>query len=106
MGSHRPFGWNARSWDSRALVADGFDAVAVQVDDEGRVIVRVIMRTQARPAIVGSAGGERGSVKLVDRQARPCQAGDMRARRLGDRRAERGQPEVRPLRRAIAGPTV
>src|SRR5271168_5075846 len=44
-------------------MADGLDVVAVRVEDEGTVIVRMILRAQARRAIIASAGSERGGVE-------------------------------------------
>jgi hypothetical protein len=60
-------------------VADGLDVVAVRIEHEGAVIVRVIMRPQAGSAMVRAAGGERGFVEFVDRGAVGRREGDMQA---------------------------
>ena len=41
-------------------MADGLDVVAVGPDDEGRVVVRVVLRAQAAPVVVRAAGGKPG----------------------------------------------
>ena len=51
------------------LVANRLDIDPVGIEDEGGIIVGVIMRTKARGAIVASAGGQRGRVECVDRGA-------------------------------------
>ena len=48
------------------IVADGFDIVAVGVEDERAVIVRMIHWPQPRPAIVAAAGRDRRGVEGVD----------------------------------------
>ncbi len=50
-------------------MADRFYVTAFGVEDEGAVIVRVVMRAHARRAIVLAAGRDRGGVKPVDRGA-------------------------------------
>ncbi|HEX4112172.1 MAG TPA: hypothetical protein VH020_06520 [Stellaceae bacterium] len=52
-------------------MADGFDVVAVGVEHEGAVIVRVILRAQARRAIVVSARRQRGTMERIDRLRDP-----------------------------------
>src|SRR5258708_5362203 len=52
---------------SRRAVADGFYIVAVRIEDEGAVIGRMVLRPQARRAVVGAAGGYRGAMEGVDR---------------------------------------
>ena len=47
-------------------MADGFDIVAVRVDDEGAVIVGVVVRADARRAVVLAAGSQRRRVEGVD----------------------------------------
>ena len=53
----------------RRRVADPLDVVAIGIEHEGAVIVRVILRPQSRCAIVLAAGRERGAVEGVDRGA-------------------------------------
>ena len=60
-------------------MADGFDIVAVGVEDEGAIVVRVIVRTQARPTIVLAAGGDGGGVEGIDFGAAARGKGDMLA---------------------------
>src|SRR5512142_74376 len=48
------------------LVAHRFDVVPVGPDDERRVVVGVIVRAQARRAVVLAAGGECRAVEVVD----------------------------------------
>ena len=47
-----------------------FDVVIVKVEDKGPVVVRVVVRPQARGAIVAAAGTQRGGVEGVDLRAR------------------------------------
>src|SRR4051812_40821760 len=58
-------GW-CRSGGS--TVEDGFDVVAVGIQDERAVIVRVVVLPYARFAVVGSARGDRSRVERVDRR--------------------------------------
>ena len=50
-------------------MANRLDIVAVRIEDEGGVVVRVIMRTQAGGAVVLAAGSQRGPVKGIDADA-------------------------------------
>ena len=47
-------------------VAHGFDVVAVRIDDERAVVVRVVLGTYARRAIVARTGCERCVVESID----------------------------------------
>ena len=47
-------------------MADGFDVVAVGIEDERTVIVGVMRRPNAGRAIVTAAGGERRPMERVD----------------------------------------
>ena len=47
----------------------GFELVPVEVDDEGGVVGRAVVRPQPRPALVAAAGGHRRGVEGVDRGA-------------------------------------
>jgi hypothetical protein len=49
-------------------VANGLDVVAVGVVDEGGVVGLVVVRAQARRAVVLSADRDRGLVEGVDRR--------------------------------------
>jgi hypothetical protein len=51
---------------SRRFVANHFYIVAVRVEDEGAVVVRMILGSRAWSAIVSSTGCERGLMKCVD----------------------------------------
>jgi hypothetical protein len=63
-------------------VAHGFDVVAVGVEHEGAVVMRVVVRPQPGRTVVGTAGGQRCGMEGIDRGAvgrRPAQvaaAGD------------------------------
>ncbi len=56
-----------RAWH----VADRFDVVAIGVEDERAIVVRMVMRTQARLAVVPASGFERHGVKPIDGGAIP-----------------------------------
>src|SRR5579871_5372560 len=61
------------------LVAAGFDRVTLGVDDEGAVVVRMVLATEAGLAVVLAAGLDRRLVEGVDGLARLCREGDMAA---------------------------
>ena len=69
-------------------MADGFDVVAVGIEDERTVIVGVIVRPNAGRAIVTAAGGERRRMESVDPLPAVTSKSDMHrrlvARRLMD----------------------
>ena len=50
-------------------MAHRLDIVAVGIEHEGAVIVRVIVRPQSRRAVILAAGRERGAMEGVDRGA-------------------------------------
>src|SRR6478736_1486012 len=68
---------------SGGQVADGFDVVAVWIAHEGAVVMRVVLRAQARCAAVGGAGGERRGVKRVHDCARRRGERDVQAAARG-----------------------
>ena len=76
-------------------VADRLDVVSVGVEDEGAVIVGVIVGPEAGRAVVPSSRGERGAVKRLDLGARFCGEGDMRP---AFRPLPRPDPEEGPVR--------
>src|SRR6478736_1687498 len=47
-------------------MADGFDIVAVRIEHERPVVMRVIVRPQSGLAVVAASGRQRGSVERVD----------------------------------------
>ncbi len=47
-------------------MANHFDIVPVRTNDEGCIVVRVILRAQARRAIAFSTRAQRRSIKRVD----------------------------------------
>ena len=51
---------------SCGFVADSFDIVSVRADDEGAIVVGVVLRTQARRAIVFPTCFERSTVERID----------------------------------------
>src|SRR5260370_9815130 len=64
---HDAHAMSERGIDSSARRADdGFDMVAIRVDDERRVIVRTIVRPKARGALVPGAVRDRLLVESVD----------------------------------------
>ena len=72
-------------------VVDGLDVVAVGVEDEGAVVVLVVVRARARLAVVGPARGERGGVE----GATSCSESTRKARwqaSAGPRRARSRSP--------------
>ena len=60
-------------------MADGLDVVAVGIEDEGAVVVRVIMRAKARSAVVAAASIHCRAVESVDVGAGGGGEGDMKA---------------------------
>src|SRR3712207_8147794 len=54
---------------SSPSVADDLDVVPVGVEDEGAVVVRVVLGAQAGGAVVLVAGGDRRGVERVDRRS-------------------------------------
>jgi hypothetical protein len=68
-------------------VADGFDVVAVGIEDEGAMVVLVVLGPYPRSAVVAAAGGASGSVECVDQRAvvgAECDLGGRRRRCLRD----------------------
>src|SRR5690606_34883110 len=65
-------------------VAHRLDVVAVRADDEGGVVVRMIVRAQSRRAVVLAAGSDRGAVERVDLRVVP--GGEGKVQRAGGRR--------------------
>src|SRR6266700_6545227 len=67
LPGHDAHAMSERGVDSSARRADdGFDMVAIRVDDERRVIVRTIVRPKARGALVPGAVRDRRRVESVD----------------------------------------
>src|SRR5438105_416413 len=62
------------------LVDDGFDRVAVRIEDEGGVIVGTVLRPRSGSAVVPAAGCERGAMECGDRIARRRGEGEVEAR--------------------------
>src|SRR6516165_3187329 len=88
-------------------MADRFDAMPIGIDDEGGVVMSVVMRAKPRRAVVAGAGGKRGLVKRVDRGTVARTEADMaverRARRLAtDPELQRLLAQRMRLRRAVA----
>ena len=65
-GQHRASRPAARLAALTRRVADGLDVVAVGIEHERAVVVRVILRAQARRAVVLAAGRERCAVERID----------------------------------------
>jgi hypothetical protein len=58
--------WTEPAGLSDRLVTHNLDIVSVRVEDEGAVIIRMIMGSEARRAVVFSSGREGGLMKCVD----------------------------------------
>ena len=84
-------------------MATGFDLVAVRVEGESAVIVRVILRAQSRLSIAFAAGRKRCTVELTDglprrRSKRDVKAGGCRsARKRSHSRNTRTVPTPRTV---------
>jgi topoisomerase IA-like protein len=61
------------------LMTHGLDVVAVRIEDEGAVIVLVVVGPRTRRAIVAAARLHRGAVERIDLGARLRSEGDMRS---------------------------
>ena len=61
------------------MVTAGLDLVAVEIDDEGTVVIRVVVRAQARLAVILAAGLQGRGVESVDIGAAFRAEADMRA---------------------------
>ena len=72
-------------------MGDGLDVVALRVEDERAVVVRVVLRADAGAAVVVAAGRERRRMECVHRRAVRRGEGDVQRRRRGPV----GDPEVR-----------
>src|SRR5260221_8664643 len=59
------------------LAAICFDPIAVRIDDECRVIGRIVFRPQSRLAIVTSAGLEGSRMEFVDGSTARCLEAEM-----------------------------
>src|SRR5207244_2908745 len=78
-------------------VMDGFDAMAVRIDDEGRVVAGVVFGPKPRATVVARPGFQGCGVEVVDGLARRRNEGVVvLMRRRGCRRAWRDSddPEV------------
>ena len=78
-------------------MADRFDVVPVGPDDEGAVVVRVVVRAKARGAVVFAAGVQSGAVEVLDLLAAVSREANVQRRRL---RRGLEQPERRFALRA------
>lgn len=72
-------------------MADRLDVVAVGVEDEGAVVVGVIVGAQAGSPVLGAAGGERGGVEGIDFVGRAGGEGEVDAADRGT--AAGGEPK-------------
>src|SRR5690606_15087883 len=81
------------------MMTDGLDIVAVRVNNEGAVVIRMIVLAHARRAVVGSASSHRGLVERIDFRALVGGEGIMAA---GACLLRLVQPELGPVI-AIAG---
>ena len=53
----------------KVLAENRLDVVAIRIEHEGAIVVRMVVRPQARRAVVLAAGRERGAMEGVDRGA-------------------------------------
>jgi len=77
---------SVRSGDG--LVAYGLDVVSVGANDEGRVVVGVVVRSQPWRAIVLGAGSDRTAIELIDLRMIVRNEGEMKLRGLTVDRAK------------------
>lgn len=78
-------------------MADGLDVVALRVDDEGAVIMGMVVRAQTRRPVVPATSGDRGLVEGVDGGATaglPGQVTPGRHRRAAMGRGTVDEPDV------------
>src|SRR6516225_6338598 len=81
-----------RSWSSRLRnVTDHFDVVLIGIQNECRVIVRVVLGPQSRSSIIDSASSPGSGEKRVDLLMRAGAERDVHARAL---RIAFDQPEI------------
>ena len=73
-------------------MADGLDVVTVEVENKRAVIVGVIVRAQARRAVITRTSGDGGLVKGINQGARAHAKSDMNGRMVWPAFA---QPEIR-----------
>lgn len=64
------------------LVTDGLDVVTIRADDEGCVVVCVVLRAQPRWPVVLAPRGKRRAVEGLDLLPSPSSEGQMQVRRL------------------------
>ena len=60
-------------------MADRLDVVAVRVEHEAGVVMRVVDEPDARRAVVRAAGGQRGAMECIHALAAVCAEGDVDA---------------------------
>src|ERR1700683_2757211 len=80
-------------------MAHRLDVVAVAIDDEGAVVVRMILRPKPRRSVVASTSRNCRIIKRLNRSAIRCRESYMAARPG----FARGNPEIRSAIRAEAG---
>src|SRR2546427_7742285 len=80
-------------------VTNGFDIVSVGVENERAVIIRMVVRAQARSAVVLAARGDRRTIERIDVRPRVGAKRDMNRRNIGLALAD---PEIRLRRHAEA----
>src|SRR5262249_10298942 len=63
-------GWDQRTWgvnmSGLGSIANHFDVVPVGTNDESRIVVRVIVRTQASRRLALGTRSQRGAMESVD----------------------------------------
>ena len=83
-------------------MADRLDVVSVRVEHEGSVIIRMVVRAQARRSVVGGPGCDRRRVEPVDNAAIMGREGDMRTEQQMIREWVDGQGEQnREIKRVL-----
>src|SRR5215468_2527258 len=89
-------------------MSDGLDPITVGVDDEGGVVMGVILGPEARLSVVTTAGGERRRVEGIDGAPEGRAEADVSVERravgvLGDPERQRLLLERMRIRATVAG---
>ena len=61
-------------------MANRFDVVAVQIENKGSIIIRMVVWTYSGVSVIATAGGDRFTMKSVYGCPIRCCKGDMRTR--------------------------
>src|SRR5439155_934272 len=89
--------------DTERVVVHGLGAVAVRVEQEGAVVVRAVLGTRPRRAVVPVTGSGADTPELVDTIWRGRDEPDVEPPRRGPLRSRLRQREVVPLVEVLVG---